>query len=60
LVGHRLDTGHMEAGIVGEVELKVVEEPSAHRGFLGNLLAPRNLARAFVMSEIFGPPKALQ
>ena len=26
----------------------------------GDLLAPKNLARAFVLADIFGPPKALQ
>lgn len=35
-------------------------EPHRQGQFFGNLLAPTNLARAVVLAEIFGPPKAFQ
>ena len=35
-------------------------EPHLTTPFFGDLLAPKNLARAVVLAEILGPPKALQ
>jgi hypothetical protein len=29
-------------------------------GFVADLVRPPNLARAFVLSEVFGPPKGLE
>ena len=49
-----------EPSVAPAIPAAVVSEPRHQARFFGDLLAPRNLARAVVLAEILGPPKAFQ
>ncbi len=57
LTGHSLGP----SGLTTSLSIQARRAPTeAGTDFLGDLLDPANLGRAFVLSEIFGPPEALR